>query len=94
MFTGVHVTTYSELTAGDRERRASLAKSDEVKELVAIEVAGSGRLNRRVFFFFCMPHWPVFLFETGRHIYSYRSNRNTHALQKNKLRVLFCFIFH
>jgi uncharacterized membrane protein len=27
-------------------------------------------------------------------IYSYRSNRNTHALQKNKLRVLFYFIFH
>ena len=69
MFTGVHVTSESELTAGDRERRASLAKSDEGKELVAIEVADNGRLNRRVFFFFCLPHWPVFLFETSRIIY-------------------------
>jgi hypothetical protein len=65
------LTSQSELTAGDRERRASLTKSDEVKELVAIEVAGSGGLNRRVFVFFCMPRWPVFLFGTGKVIYIY-----------------------
>jgi len=33
----MHVTSESELTAGDRERRGSLLKSDEGKELVAIE---------------------------------------------------------
>lgn len=61
-----------------RERRASLAKSDEVKELVAIEVADNGRLNRRVFFFFSMPHWPVFLFETGRLIYTVTTRTAIH----------------
>ena len=69
MVTGVYVTSESELPAGDRERRSSLAKSEEGKELVAIEVAGSGRPN--IFFFFCMPHWPVFLFVAGRLIYIY-----------------------
>jgi hypothetical protein len=94
VFTGVHVTSESEMTAGDRERQASLPKSDEGTELVAIDVAGNRRLNRRVFFYFCVPHWPVFLRRVDyiyTHTHTHRSNHNTHTLQKNKLRFV---LFH
>jgi hypothetical protein len=90
----VHVTSESELTAGDGERRASPANGDEGRELVTIEVAGNGRLNRRVFLFFCMPHWPVCLFETGRLIYIVTDLATIHIHCRKTNYVLFYFIFH
>jgi hypothetical protein len=82
----------SELTAGDRERRASLAKSGEGKELMAVEVAGSGRLNRRAFCLFCVPRWPVFLVVAGIDMYTVTELTAIHIYCRTTNYVLSYFI--